>query len=166
MSDNLRTLEELSEQIGRAEERLRLALDVGMIGVWDWDIDTNKLVWDRRMHELFNLDQVFGSTFEDFAKLVHPEDLPTVNKCISDVIAKGGKFNCCYRLASDPHKVIRGIGRFTYSKSTGKPERFIGVCVENPRTEQRCLLDCPLAKKAHEQHHPGQLKLELEACAS
>ena len=93
-------------------------------------------------------------------------DLPSVNKAVDNTMAKGDSFNYCYRLAADPHKVIRGIGRVTYNKDTGKPERMIGVCVESSRTEQRCLLDCPLAKKAHEKHDPDQFKMEFEFCAS
>lgn len=85
------------------------------------------------------------------------------------MMKEGGDFSYCYRLAAEPHRVIRSIGRVFYNKNTGKPERMVGVCVESPRLEQRCLLDCPLAKKVHEQHDLNQLRMEFkefEACAS
>ncbi len=39
----------------RLIERLNLATAAGAIGIWDWDIVKNELVWDDRMYELYGI---------------------------------------------------------------------------------------------------------------
>jgi len=35
-----------------SEERLRLALDAGKCGVWDWEIPENRITWTDRLYEI------------------------------------------------------------------------------------------------------------------
>jgi PAS domain S-box-containing protein len=62
-------------RLGRALERLDLATNATRLGIWDWDIEKDELVWDDRMYELYGLKR------EDFAGAsaawlagVHPDD--------------------------------------------------------------------------------------------
>ena len=61
------------------DERLRLAIDAGQLGIWDWDIVHNRVTWSDRVYELHGVRPgEFGGRVEDFAALVHPEDAPAV----------------------------------------------------------------------------------------
>ena len=46
-------------------QRLELATASGHLGVWDWDIQNNVMVWDDRMFELYGITKdTFSSTFD------------------------------------------------------------------------------------------------------
>lgn len=60
----------------RAErERLRLALDAGGMGDWEWDPATNRVSWSESMHVVFGIEPgTFRGTFDHYLELVHPDD--------------------------------------------------------------------------------------------
>ena len=61
------------EAIRSSEARLKLALDAGRIGVWDWDIVQNRIEWSDLVYEIHGVrrDQFPGSV-DDFARLIEP----------------------------------------------------------------------------------------------
>ncbi len=64
-----------AEALKASEERLRLAMDVGRFGIWDWDIPGNRVTWSPRLYEFHGLaEHEFGGRVEDFQRLVHPDD--------------------------------------------------------------------------------------------
>ena len=40
-----------------SEERLRLATRAANVGIWDWDVDQNELVWDDQMYRLYGISK-------------------------------------------------------------------------------------------------------------
>ncbi|WP_422932143.1 PAS domain-containing protein [Singulisphaera sp. PoT] len=60
-----------------SEERLRLALDVGEMAAWDWDIRGGVIVWNDRHFPMlgYEVGQVEPS-YEAWAERIHPEDRP------------------------------------------------------------------------------------------
>jgi two-component system CheB/CheR fusion protein len=75
------------------EERLRLALDAGRMGVWDWDVATGRVVWSPTLEPLHGLPPGgFDGTFESFRALVHPEDRARVEAAIARAVAEHGEY--------------------------------------------------------------------------
>ncbi|OFW02640.1 MAG: hypothetical protein A3I61_11030 [Acidobacteria bacterium RIFCSPLOWO2_02_FULL_68_18] len=62
-----------------SEDRLRRAARAGRVGLWDWDLPTNKVYyspeWKRQIG--FEEDEV-GDTLEEWQSRVHPDDLSGV----------------------------------------------------------------------------------------
>lgn len=55
--------------------RLNLAVESAGIGIWDWDITQNSLVWDEKMYELYGIiPGRFTSVYEAWINSLHPED--------------------------------------------------------------------------------------------
>ena len=52
--DHFLSLRDREKELERLSRRLELALDASKVGVWDFNIDTQELVWDDRMNELYN----------------------------------------------------------------------------------------------------------------
>src|SRR5215813_2073790 len=58
-----RTQRELEErrrteaELRRSSERLQLATKAAEIGIWDWDVNNDKLVWDDAMYRLYGLEK-------------------------------------------------------------------------------------------------------------
>ena len=62
---------------------LRLAVDAGQLGIWDWDILNDQVKWTDRVYELHGVPHgAFGGRLEDFARLVHPDDMAAVRASI------------------------------------------------------------------------------------
>ena len=74
------------EQLRSLTERLSLATRSASIGVWDWDLRTNTTVWDDAMFEMFGIPKVVPMAYEEFARLVLPEDMPKVEASLARAI--------------------------------------------------------------------------------
>jgi PAS domain-containing protein len=60
--------------VAAAEERLRLALAGADQGLWDWDLRSGELTWDRRCKALFNLPPDAPVSYELHLSALHPDD--------------------------------------------------------------------------------------------
>ena len=60
-------------------ELLRIAVEVGRLGMWRWDPVTGVVTWDSQMEARYGLAPgEFSGTFEDFVDRVHPDDREAV----------------------------------------------------------------------------------------
>ncbi len=67
-----------------AEERLELALWATDLGMWDWNVKTNAVVFDQIVAEQLGQPRVdIESTLQTWQDRVHPEDLPFVMKALN-----------------------------------------------------------------------------------
>lgn len=56
-------------------KQLEFALQSSGVGSWEWAVQHNTLLWDARMCEMYGLEaRTFEGPFEEWPKLVHPED--------------------------------------------------------------------------------------------
>jgi PAS domain S-box-containing protein len=59
------------------EARLRLAAHAGNVGLWDWDLETNRVVYSPEWKRQIGYDDhEVSNDFEEWRRRVHPEDLP------------------------------------------------------------------------------------------
>ncbi len=129
-----------AEQILQHErERLRLALAAGNIGVWDWDIQQNKLTWTEKVYELHGVrKRKTPITFKDFQRLIHPEDKKRVMQSIENALHDKHEFNINLRVTPPKGKTrwltTRGIVSYD---TKGNPVRMLGATSDI--TEQKML---------------------------
>ena len=50
-------LEESEARAWLSENRLQLATKAAQLGIWDWDVAKNELVWDDAMYEQYGIDR-------------------------------------------------------------------------------------------------------------
>jgi PAS domain S-box-containing protein len=61
--------------IAASEERLELAARSAHLGVWDWDLVANTMVWDARMMEMYGVEPgAFSGSVEAWETGLHPDD--------------------------------------------------------------------------------------------
>ena len=59
----------------RLAERLDLATRSAGIGIWDWDIRKDELIWDEKMYCLYGLEPgQFGGAYQAWLQGLHPDD--------------------------------------------------------------------------------------------
>lgn len=95
-------LTELVEAEHRAEigrHRLALAADAAELGIWDFDVVHDVLVWDARMFELYDVDPTgFRGEFADWQRTLHPEDLPRARAELEAALAARAPFRTRFRI--------------------------------------------------------------------
>lgn len=71
-------VQERTAELGRIVERLNLATDAAKMGIWDWDIQHNVLIWDKQMYSLYGVKpEDFGGAYEAWLNGIHPDDRET-----------------------------------------------------------------------------------------
>jgi PAS domain S-box-containing protein len=74
------TDEREAERILReSEQRLRIALHAGRMGLWRHDVRTGEQTWDARQFELFGVDPSTPVSRPFFVSRVYPQDLPKID---------------------------------------------------------------------------------------
>lgn len=76
---------EAERKLRASQERLTLAQRAGGVGVFDWDLHTNTIVWTSELERMFGYENgSFEGAFEGWASRVHPEDLTRLNSLFRD----------------------------------------------------------------------------------
>ncbi|MGF1938481.1 MAG: PAS domain S-box protein [Nostoc sp. ChiQUE02] len=157
------TLEQLQQEIAerqqieaslkKSEERLRLALEVSQMGLWDWNIVTNQVIWSENYELLFGvLPGSFDGPYETFQKCVYPEDKQSVMQGIAHALEQKTDYNDEFRIVRADQSVhwISAKGKFIYD-DRGQAVRMIGVCMETTVCKQAEESTRELATQVQEQ---------------
>src|SRR6185436_8213819 len=66
-----------------SEQRLRLATQTGKVGIWEWDLAADRIVWTDSLYAIHGIEKdQFAGTADAFAALVHPDDRDAVSGAI------------------------------------------------------------------------------------
>jgi PAS domain S-box-containing protein len=115
--------------LGRANERWSTATIAGGVGVWDWDIPNNVLVWDDVMYQLYGLQEAdFGGAYEAWSVAIHPEDKGATEGAIQAALRGEHEYAPRFRVIWPDGSIhhIKAASRTTYD-AEGHPLRMIGV---------------------------------------
>lgn len=120
----------LARELQHSKERLHFALDSGQIGVWEWNLKTDAISWDRKTREIFQVaPEKTELNFGDFNNRLHPDDYDRINARLRECIETGETFNEKFRVydAGGDIRYIESQGRVVFDKKN-QAEQFIGVC--------------------------------------
>ncbi|HEY9807776.1 MAG TPA: PAS domain-containing protein [Halomicronema sp.] len=81
-----------------SEEQLRLAINAGRMGLWNWDEKTNKTYYLQGIESLFGVDPNLLNNNDNFLLCVHPDDRPVVKRIIDSAVAKKVKYSLDFRI--------------------------------------------------------------------
>lgn len=118
--------------IRESEERLRLALNAGRFGVWDWDIAKNSVAWSDHVYEIHGVAPgSFGGRVEDFTRLIHPDDQGRVSEAVRRTLENGADYQAEFRVVR-PGGEVRWVATDgqVYRDEAGRPLRMIGATVD------------------------------------
>ena len=115
--------------LGANEARLRLALEVGQLATWDWDIKSNHVDWSEKHYSMIGhaVGDVVPSS-ETWLSQVHPDDRPGTEAALLSARADGHDYVHEFRTLHPDGKIrwLLARGRFFYDEA-GQPVRMIGV---------------------------------------
>ncbi|MDD4977449.1 MAG: response regulator [Gallionella sp.] len=126
---------DISERLAAAQdtavgkERLKAAASAGIIGIWDWDIPNNTLVWDEVMYKLYGIrEQDFGGAYEAWSSAIHPDDKATAEAEIQAALRGERDYTIEFRVIWPDSSIhfIKAVSKTSFD-AQGKPLRMIGV---------------------------------------
>ena len=112
-----------------SNERLRLATQAGGVGIWDWDVVNDRLVWDDQMFRLYGVaPEDFSGAYQAWSEGLHSEDREVTDKAIQSALTGGSEFDIEFRIVWPKGEIrtLKGNGS-VYRDTTGKPVRMIGT---------------------------------------
>ena len=109
-------------------ERLSLATAAARVGVWEWDLASNSLMWDATMFDIYGLTPLSPMPYERWSATVAPEDLPTVEAAQRLTIESRGQGAAEYRIVLEDGsiRIISSVERVVLDDQ-GRVTRMIGV---------------------------------------
>lgn len=128
------------EALRMSEERLRLATEVADIGVWERDIQSHTLRWDREMFEIYGLppNPEGRTTYEDWRARVMPEDLADQEARLKHTISTGGRDQREFRIIRASDHAVRVIqaAEMVVMNPEGQAARVVGINLDITERKQ------------------------------
>lgn len=125
---------ETRDELQLAKTQLSEALSIGMVGTWVYDLTTNRIVADKGLAQIFDINERMaakGLSVETLIDVIHPDDRAPVQRLINSVIGNGLKFDAEFRIVLGDGSVRWIIARGHIERDDlGKPYRFPGVVVD------------------------------------
>lgn len=120
------------------EERLRLAMEAGKLGGWEWDIKSGRNLWFGEAQTLLGMTPAARSgSVQDFWDRVHPDSVGQLRKAIETAKQNHQEFDQEFRVVwtNGALRWLRSQGRFFYAPD-GEPERMLGISRDTTEGKQ------------------------------
>lgn len=128
-TEDITERKQAEEQLTQLAERLELATAAGQIGVWDWNIQQNELVWDDRMFALYGARREhFSGAYDAWLSGVHPDDRARCNEAIQQALRNERPYDIEFRISwpNGTERILKAHGHVTRN-TDGTPRRMTGV---------------------------------------
>ncbi|WP_088918333.1 EAL domain-containing protein [Granulosicoccus antarcticus] len=112
-----------------AHKRISIATNSAKIGVWEWEVDTDTLLWTAQTYALFGQDlSAAPLNYASWAQCVHPEDLPIAEQHLKLAIEDTGRADAEYRVIWPDGSIhhLRSSGHVTRDEQ-GRALKLLGV---------------------------------------
>jgi two-component sensor histidine kinase len=119
----------------KAQERLNQALSAsGMVGTFDWHVQTDTFYSDAHFAQMFSVDPAKGekgASLAEYLAGIHPDDVERITAAVNAALATGEGYIQEYRLLQKDRTVrwVEARGR-CLKDGDGKPSNFVGVVVD------------------------------------
>ncbi len=120
------------EALRDRETQLRLALDAARMGMWDWDIQTGRVVWSSGHEALWGYAPgTFPGTYEGYESRLHPDDVEGARRAGQKALDEHTNYEHEYRVRrpDGTERWIAARGQATYGPD-GRPTRMTGVAMD------------------------------------
>ncbi len=128
-------VEDISERKRQAQKladlstRLTIATDAAGVGIWEWDIQQNKLLWDATMHKIYAVpEENFSGNVEAWSQAIVPEDRENAQKQVQLALSGEQKFDTQFRIKQNNGDIrwIKAAAEVR-TDANGEPLKMIGT---------------------------------------
>lgn len=121
----------ISSATKAAEKRFNLAMEAAKIGVYDWNSQTDKIIWNDTMFRLFDIEKkIFDNSYLGTINQIIPEDSIKIDQHVKSAVFNKENF------IEDEFRIRtrKGLIRFLWAQARldynekGQLSRLTGVC--------------------------------------
>lgn len=123
------------EDLRLNEQSLRLAADTARVGIWDWDIDADRVRWTGSLYSIHGVsNESFTPSIHAYLEMLHPDDRSTMQQAIASFLESprsaehSGEME--YRAVRPDGRVIWLFTRARVINEDGHPIRMIGATLD------------------------------------
>lgn len=147
-------------------ERMRLATEATGVGIWEWDMANNRILWDPQMFRIYGIEPTADGMvdYSVWSGAVHPEDRDLQEQLIRDTGSKGLRGAREFRIIRASDGDIRYLQSVETVRTSydGKPLCMVGTNLditdrkrtEDALNEEARRKDEFLAMLSHELRNP------------
>ena len=133
------------EKAEESESRLKLATASGQLGIWDWDVMNDIMIWDERMFELYHVPKdTFSYKIDGWINCLHPTDKQEAVDTLHAALEGGKEYDTAFKVLHPDGKVLYLKGDGTVIRNAkGNPIRMIGInkdITESKQAEEQLML--------------------------
>ena len=121
----------LERSLAQSQQQLRLAVDAAHVGLWSWDLASNKVTWDSRLLEIYDIVEP-PADYDRYLALIHSDDRALVRRVVERALATGVYVPVEHRLtprSDGGERWVLGTGTLLRD-SSGKPTMLMGGCLD------------------------------------
>jgi PAS domain S-box-containing protein len=126
---NITESKEVKQNLNLINERLTLATRAAAMGIWDWDISSDTLVWDNQMFELYGISKdSFPNCIEAWKNSLHPDDRAKALETTQKALSGNKEYDTEFRVLT-PDGTIKYIKAYAQvlRNPKGSPLRMTGT---------------------------------------
>ena len=128
---NITEKKKAQQAIQDSEERLQFALEAAHQGVWDWNLETNEVIYSASYKKLYGFaDDDLKNDVSEWITRIHPEDQQLVyDSVVNHLQSENPVYDTQYRIRDKDgrYRWVMAKGRLLRRDETGKPLRMIGT---------------------------------------
>ena len=122
------------------EQRMRLATEATGVGIWEWNILTNRIRWDAQMFRLYGVEPAPDGIvpYEAWSGAVLPEELSAQEAMMDDVIRNGGVGHREFHIRRADDNQVRYLRAVetVRTNAAGKVEWVLGTNLDITETKR------------------------------
>ena len=126
-----RIAQQMTQELSELNDRFMIASESAGLGVWDLNVESGKLDWNRQMFTLYGIDPQgdFIPSVDAWLNCIHPEDVALAVSEYESAMADSANFNSCFRVLRRNDGAIKHIQAYSkiYRSDSGKILRVVGV---------------------------------------
>lgn len=127
-SKNREQTEQILKEMQSYQERLNLAISSRRMGVWDWSVTDDHLIWDDNMFEMFGLTKAQArGDISDWIRCVPQEDVTSTFDMLDRIVRHQHEFDHQYRVIKNGEiRFMKCVGQVTRNEA-GDVARITGL---------------------------------------
>ncbi|PKI18207.1 sensor domain-containing protein [Colwellia sp. 12G3] len=160
----------VNEQQDDSRERLALVINATGVGIWDWQVQTGELTFNKRWAEIigYTVEELHPIQFDTWSTNLHPDDLIKATKLLTQHF--NGELKLYEVEARMKHKSghyvwVQASGKLIERDDEGKPKRMIGThldITERKNIEEQMVVATQLLNESQQLGKLGGWKLDLK----
>ena len=123
-------MRDTDRQLRESQDRLRLAMDAGELGTWEWTLASGRVAWSPSLESMHGLEPGdFPGTLDAFHTHVHSDDRDAVERAFTDALITG-ELRVTYHIVRTDGALRWMEARGELLIEEGQPRQMVGVCVD------------------------------------